>query len=428
MSNPYAAGGLIRGISDGIGLGTQMIGAYQKLQDFGDKQDVKNVMAKGLADSKQASSDDIAANSQVGSKANADNTMTMPTYDDTRGNSYASADDQAKAAKKNAPLPEDFYLRDVVPKIKETYISQGNQAGADAWDKWAQDKQAQAGMKSWTQALRSAQVGDFKGYADHMVKAYNTPGYYDDGLHAEGYDLVKDKDGNTTGLTLKMKNKETGEQFVQTIHGQDDMVQAGIGLLEPANAFKTTMARVDAQNAAKAKAGLEVTKTNNDMLRDNNKAVVQGQVASKLEDQKAGNQLNLQATGKQLDVQNAGAALNNKVEVLKKAGYDEKFIKDALPQILGIGQYKKPADPQETRRMLFQARLSDFNFTRKTPQQQAAQIEQDMQLINGGPSAAPAAPGNPMSGGLPGAQPSAAPASKTPMIFDTKTGQMVPYQ
>lgn len=417
----------MNGLAQGIQIGNQLVDAYYRGQENKERAEVKNVMAEGMAGAKQSRADDIAANSQVGSKANASDTMTMPTFDDTRGNSFADADAQKKGAEKNAPSVDDFYMRDVVPKIRETYLAQGNAQGADAWDKWTQDKQAQAGMKSWTQALRSAQVGDFKGYADNMVKAYNTEGYYSDGLHAEGYDLVKDKDGNTTGLTLKMKNKETGEQFAQTIHGQDDMIQAGIGLLEPANAFKVTMARADAANAAQAKAGLEVAKTNNGMVRDNNKVAVQTQAASKLENQRAGNALNLQATGKQLDVQNAGAALNNKVEVLKKAGYDEKFIKEALPQILGIGQYKKPADPQETRRMLFQARLSDFNFTRKTPQQQAAQIEQDMQLIGGSPQGATpaAASGNPMASGLPGSQ---APASKTPMIFDTKTGQMIPYQ
>jgi hypothetical protein len=418
----------MNGLAQGIQAGNMLVDAYYRGQDNKNKAEVKNVMAEGLDTAKQSRADDIAANSQVGSKANADNTMTMPTFDDSNGNSYADAGAQKKAAEKNAPSVDDFYMRDVVPKIKQTYIAQGNQEGADQWEKWTQDKEAQNGMKSWTQALRAAQIGDFKGFADHMVKAYNTPGYYDDGLHAEGYDLVKDKDGNTTGLTLNMKNKETGEQFAQTIHGQDDMVQAGIGLLDPANAFKTSMAQMTARQAANAKAGLEVTKANNNMARDNNKAVVQGQVASKLEDQKAGNALNLQATGKQLDVKNAGAALDNKIATLKSAGYDENFIKAALPQILGIGQYKKPADPQEVRRMLHQARLADFNYTRKTPQQQSAQIDQDMQLINGGPSAAPAAPGNPMSGGLPGAQPSAAPASKTPMIYDTKTGQMVPYQ
>lgn len=75
--------------------------------------------------------------------------------------------------------------------------------------------------------------------------------------------------------------------------------------------------------------------------------------------------------------------------------------------------------------MLFQARLSDFNFTRKTPAQQAAQIEQDMQLIGGGQGQAPS---NPMAGGLPGTQAQTSAGKGTPMIFDTKTGQMIPYQ
>lgn len=413
--NGYALSGIVQGLSNGLQLGQQIRGALDQAQ-------VRNVMAEGLAGAKQASADDIEANSQVGSKANADNTMTVPTFDDTRGNSYANADEQKKAAVKNAPLPDDFYLRDVVPKIKETYIAQGNMAGAEQWDKWAQDKSTQNGMKHWAQALRAGQMGDFKAYADNMVKAYNTPGYYDDGLHAEGYDLVKDKDGNTTGLTLKMKNKDTGESFAQTIHGQDDMVQAGIGLLDPRNAFQTTMARVTAAEAAQAKAGLEQTKFQNNVARDDRKAVNQAAVASKIEDQRAGNAMDRLKTGKELDQQNAGAAVTAKVDMLKKAGYDEGFIKEALPQILGIGQYKKPADPQEVRRMLFQARLSDFNFSRKSPQEQAKQIEQDLQLINGGS----AAPANPMTAGLPGAQASA--GQGKPMIYDTKTGQMLPYQ
>lgn len=416
--NGYALSGIVNGLSNGIQLGQQIRGAL-------DQAEVRNVMSEGMDQAKQARADDITANSQVGSKANAENTMTMPTFDDTRGNSYANADEQKKAAEKNAPLADDFYIRDIVPKIKETYIAQGNQAGADAWDKWAQDKNTQTGMKYWAQALRAGQMGDFKTYADTMVKAYNTEGYYDDGLHADGYDLVKDKDGNTTGLTLKMKNKDTGEVFAQTIHGQDDMVQAGIGLLDPRNAFQTTMARVTASEAAAAKAGLEVAKTNNGMIRDNNNVALQAQAASKLEDQRAGNASARMREGKQLDQQNAGATVTAKVDMLKKAGYDEGFIKGALPQILGIGQFKKPADPQEVRRMLFQARLNDFNFSRKSPQEQARQIEQDLQLINGGNET----PSNPMSAGMPSAQSSAAPAGKkTPMIFDTQTGQMLPYQ
>lgn len=416
--NGYALSGIVNGLSNGIQLGQQIRGAL-------DQAEVRNVMSEGMDQAKQARTDDITANSQVGSKANAENTMTMPTFDDTRGNSYANADDQKKAAEKNAPLADDFYIRDIVPKIKETYIAQGNQAGADAWDKWAQDKNTQTGMKYWAQALRAGQMGDFKTYADTMVKAYNTPGYYDDGLHAEGYDLVKDKDGNTTGLTLKMKNNDTGESFSQTIHGQADMVQAGIGLLDPRNAFQTTAARVAAQEAAGAKVAAEDRKFQNNIVRDDRKTVNKAAADSKLEDQRAGNALTKQAEGKRLDAENANKAVAGKVQMLKSAGYDEGFIKAALPQILGIGQYKKPADPQEVRRMLHQARLSDFNYTRKTQQQQAEQIEQDMQLINGGQQAPQQQPANPMAAGLPGGQ---AGGGGTPMIYDTKTGQMLPYQ
>lgn len=414
----------MNGLAQGIQIGNSLVDAYYRGQENKERAEVKNVMAEGLAGAKQSQADAIAANSQVGSKANADNTMTMPTFDDTNGNSYANAEDQAKAAKKNAPSIDDFYMRDVVPKIKETYLAQGNAEGADAWDKWSQEKTAQTGMKHWTQALRAAQMGDFKSYADNMVKAYNTPGYYDDGLHADGYDLVKDKDGNTTGLTLKMKNKDTGESFAQTIHGQDDMVQAGIGLLDPANAFKTTMAQVTARQAASAKANLEVAKTENGMIRDNNKAAVTAKANSALEDQKAGNKEGQIRLTKQLDSENSNSAVTQKVKLLESAGYDKEFIKAALPQILGVGQYKKPADPQEVRRMLHQARLNDFNYSRKSPQEQAKQIEQDLQLISGGGGGQ----SNPLTAGLPGAQASATPAKGSPMIYDTKTGQMLPYQ
>ena len=411
MSNSIG-GGLIRGLSDGISLGTQLIGAYEKNQAYNDQQEVKNVMAEGLASAKQARADDISANTQVGSKANADNTMTMPTFDDASGNSYANAEDQKKAAEKNAPLPEDFYIRDVVPKIRETYIAQGNMAGAEQWDKWAQDKNAQTGMKHWAQALRAGQMGDFKSYADNMVKAYNTPGYYDDGLHAEGYDLVKDKDGNTTGLTLKMKNKDTGESFAQTIHGQDDMVQAGIGLLDPANAFKTTLAQQTARQTAQAKVAFEGIKTQYGMQRDNNKEVVKASAASALENQKAGN-------------------AEEKVRLTKQLEASNKKQELELKQTAGL-LFKKGASPQEAHRMLVQGMNTKFvDYAGKptmTPEEMSTRATEMVEATYGKGSLA-----NPMSGGLPGTTttqapppaPAAAPG-KRPVRLDMTTGQVVP--
>jgi hypothetical protein len=442
MGNPYAAGGLLRGISDGISVGNQMIDAYQKNVAYTNQQDVKNVMQKGLADAQQARSDDISANSQTGSAPNADNSMTVPTYTDTHGNTYANADEQAAAAKKNAPGLDELYLTNVAPKVKETYLAQGNQAAADQWDQWMQDKSTRTALGHLSKATIAGQMGDFKGYADNMVRTYNTPGYYEDGIHADGYDLIKDKDGNTTGINLNLTNKASGEKFTQKVNGTQDMLNMGIAALDPQKGFALHMAQNTAAQGAQYKTQLEDHKTSNEMVRDTNKVTLQTASHSKLEDQKAGNALNLQATGKQLDQANAGATLNSKIATLKANGYDEGFIKAALPQILGIGQYKKPADPQEVRRMLFQARMnSDFSFKGMSPQKQAALIDQDVNTINAGT--------NPMSGGLPGGQTagapqqwppaqgwspqgqpqaSAVPVSNVPMIYDTKTGQMVPYQ
>lgn len=414
----YSANGLIQGIQ----AGNMLVDAYYRGQDNKDRAEIKNVMAEGLDAAKTQRQQAVDSNVVVGSKASDDNTMTMPTFADAKGNSFASEDATRAAAEKKAPSVDDFYVKNVVPKIAETYLKQGNVEQADKWNSWAEQKNTREGMKHWTKALQAGQIGDFKSYADNMVKAYNAPGYYEDGLEADGYDLIKDKDGNTTGLTLNMRNKETGEKFAQSVNGQEDMVRMGIGLLDPANAFKTTQATVQAAQAAKAKANETQVKFQNDVFRDDRK----GQIQAQRQDLRDNNAMERLVTGKQLDAQNKTSEVEAKANALRKAGYDDAFIKQNMPALLGLGDYKKAAPPEEVRRMLHQEHLKDFTYQRKTPAEQAAVIDQDVQLINGGGSRA----ANPLSGGL---QQSGSPAAKpatggTPMIYDTQTGQMVPYK
>jgi hypothetical protein len=416
------AGGLIRGLSDGISLGNQMIAAYQQNKEYNNQQDVKNVMAQGLADAKQTRSDDIAANSQVGSTANADNSMTMPTYNDTRGNSYANADEQKSAAEKSAPSLDELYLRNVAPKVKETYLAQGNVAAADQWDQWTQDKSTRTALGHLGKATLAGQMGDFKSYADNMVKTYNTPGYYEDGIHAEGYDLIKDKDGNTTGVSLNLKNKASGEQYVQKVNGTQDMLNMGIAALDPRKGFELHMAQQAAQLAAGAKANLETVKTNNGMIRDTNKIVVQTKARGQLEDQKAGNEMDRLTTGKQMD------AANKKQEL-------------ELRQTAGL-LFKKGASPQEAHRMLMQgmsAKMVDFEGKPTMSPEELSQRATEMVEATYGKGALSG--GNPLAGGLPGTAPqqwppkqgwsaqpgqSAAPVQGVTRL-DTKTGQLLPY-
>lgn len=418
------------GLAQGIALGNSLVDAYERGQKIKDRDEIKNVMATGLEQAKASRQQAVDSNVVVGSEANAADTMTMPTFQDGQGKRYGSEAETRANAERKAPSMDDFYLRDVAPKIRETYLSQGNAAGADQWDKWTQDKQAQTGMKHWTQALRAGQMGDFKTYADSMVKAYNTPGYYEDGLEAQGYDLIKDKDGNTTGLTMKLKNKTTGEEFSESIHGQDDMIRQGIGLLDPANAFKTTFAQSEKQKTRDAQSTRDQQQFQQKVALSDRNANTQAELA----DRREASAMDRLVTGKKLDRENQNKGVEQKTNALRAAGYGEEFIKENLPQMLGIGNYKRGSTPEETRRMLHQARLSDFNYQRKSPTEQAAIIEQDLKLIGGGSSAdgssakttqEPASPGsrNPLSGGLlPGAE-----GKKPVMIYDHKTEQMVPY-
>lgn len=414
--NGYMLEGIVNGLSDGIKLGTQIRGAM-------DSAEVRSVMADGLEGAKVSRAADIEANSQVGSKANAENTMTVPTYDDTRGNSYADADAQAKAAERNAPSVDELYLRDVVPKIKETYIAQGNIQAADAWDQWSQEKNTRTALKHLGQATVAARMGDFKGYADNMVKTYNSPDYLDDDIKVEGHDLIKDKDGNVTGISLKMKNLTSGETFVQKVEGQEDMVNLGLAALDPRKAFEHRMALQTANATAQAKVNLEGVKTQYGMIRDNNKAKVKFDADAALQDRKAGDAEALQ--GKK------DAAAKDRTVTGKNMDAANKQAELMLKQEAGL-QYKKGASPEEAHRMLVQAmitKLVDYQGRPTlTPEQISARATELVEATYG-KGALSGAKANPMSGGLPGAQPAAKPAAATKgaVRLDMKTGQVVPY-
>lgn len=406
--NGYMLSGIVNGLSNGIQLGQQIRGALDQAQ-------VRSVMADGIEATKKDRAADIEANSQVGSKANADNTMTMPTYDDARGNSYADADTQKAAAEKNAPSLDELYMKNVVPKVKEAYIAQGNMAAADKWDDWMQEKNTRLALGHLSKATIAGQMGDFKGAADNMVKTYNTPGYLEDGIHAEGYELIKDKDGNTTGMTLKMKNKASGEVFTQNINGTQDILNMGLAALDPRKAFEHRLAQDAAATANQYKVAFEGVKNQYGMVRDNNKAVVKAAADSALEDKKSGNAMERVVTGKELD----GA---NKVKVAE--------IRAAAGEL-----FKKGASPQEAHRMLVQGmngKFVDYNGKpTMTPEEMSQRATEMVEATYGAgalsqPQGRP--PANTLSAGLPGANPQAqATPVKGAVRYDTKTGQLLPY-
>jgi hypothetical protein len=324
-------------------------------------------------------------------------------------------------ARTRVPSVMDFMAKTLVPKMQETYLAQGDVEKAEAWTQWAEQRQSKRAMSEWASAWRAASMGNIEKAADHVFNLYKT---YDDGITPLSKEVVKDKDGNITGFNVKLKVDETGEERTQFID-QKALTEMGLAALSPPQMFEQQFKRQQeadqaaaAQRAELAKEGRaearEIAKEGRAEARDNRKASRdQGYALEKLSITEQ-----LRQSGASQKVQEE---VNAKVGVLRRAGYSDQFINEALPSILGLGEYKKGASPEEARRMIYQERIKDtYGFARKSPEEQKAMIERDMEIIYGKPSTA-----TPAAGGLP-QQPSATPQrGRGVPVYDPATGQIV---
>lgn len=387
-------GAFAQGLNSGIDTGAKLNNLYQQGK-------LRRAQKQGVADAKAARESAIDGLVQVGSAPNADNTMTMPTYK-VGDQSFGDQASARKAAEGQVGSLDDFFSKVAAPKIYEQYLEIDPEK-AEAWKQWNEAKEVKQGQKLWAQAVMKANMGDFDGFGKALVKAYNTRGYFDDGTQVKDWKTLKDDKGNITGAELTFKGAD-GKEFTQTINGVEDAYRLGAFMLSPENVFNTGWQEI--QSAKKAQ--LEMAKEDRKFQRD---------VA--LQDRRDEASLERTVIGRQIDAAGKDAALNQKVELLKRGGYSDEWINQNLPAILGLGEYKKAAPPEEVRRMLLQARVqNDMTFNRKSRAEQNKIIEEDMQLIYG--DQAPKR-NNPMAGGISGSP------GKRPIILEVETGRQVPF-
>lgn len=407
----------------GIGLGafaqglTQGISAGKQLRDLADQNKIRSAQKEGMAAAKQARSAAIDGLIETGSGPNADNTMTVPTYK-VGDQSFSDQASARKAAEGQVGGLAEFYQKVAAPKIYEQLLEVDPEKAAK-WKDWNDNEQVKEGQRHWAAAIAKANAGDFDGFGQSLMKAYNTRGYFEDGTKVTKWDTMRDDQGNITGVNLTFKGPD-GKEFQQSVNGAEDAYRVGSYMLSPENVFKYAWAEHQSAQKAKLESAKEDRKFQRDVFRDDRKAANQRE----LQTQRDNSAMERTVTGKQMDAAAKTDQFNRKVEALKTAGYSPEWINQNLPSIMGIGEFKKPADPTEVRRMLHQSRLqSDFNYGRKPQAEQQQIIDQDMKLIYGDQPQKK----NPMSGGLGTGTPGARPGGNTPIIVDMKTGAMTPY-
>ena len=131
----------------------------------------------------------------------------------------------------------EFYAETAGPKVVREYLRQGNVEKAQAFTEWSEMVETKSMMKSWSKAVFAGSINDEDGVLEHLSDTFNK---IDD-----GYEVIKgesgferDKEGNTVGLNLMIKNTKTGETFVREFEDQGDLIEQGIYALAPENVFE----------------------------------------------------------------------------------------------------------------------------------------------------------------------------------------------
>lgn len=386
--NGFGLAGLARGMSAGIDTGL-------KLSQIRDKGRERRALREAGAEAKQARS--AAAQGLM-----ADNQVNYSPEGPARpgssweigGQQFSDRDKAMKAAEQEAGDPMDFYAKVAVPKITDFYIQNGDPQKAQAWQEWTEQREQKKGFQEWTDAYRAGQMGNYEKVADYIFDQYKDD---DDGITPISKRTIKDKDGTVTGFEVKLKNDESGEEYTQTF-APDDLMEMGMSNYAPPQQFEKAYAQRQAALEARQEAAKDALKFNRDVALSDRK-FGQTMERDRLNDER---DMDRAVTLQQMKQAMGGdAKANAKIRKLREFGYSEEFIRETMPAILGIGQYKKKASPDEVARMLHQDLIKSDpwidgkGYSSMSPDEQKAVIRDQMRMLTdiasetNGPSPAP---------------------------------------
>lgn len=130
-------------------------------------------------------------------------------------------DAQVAAGTKKADQFDSFWREQALPKLKETYLTQGNFEAADRLQTWGENADVKAGAKLSMSAMFKAANGDTAGALDDAIKAGQTKGYLDHGYElVDKTEIVDPKTKQTVGYRLNVKTPD-GKTVQQDIASAD---------------------------------------------------------------------------------------------------------------------------------------------------------------------------------------------------------------
>ena len=170
----------------------------------------------------------------------------------------------------------ESYRKNGVPMVQKELMRQGKFEAAQGLADFVNDQAAQEGMQNWSRAVFAAMNGDLEAAAKGMIAAYNSSGYFDDGMEIveDQSELLRDDSGDVVGVRLAMRNQQTGEITVQT-DSISDVINKGLWLTSPEKAAENYVARQQEMQkhlleleAKRQEAGIDLIKNAPKEIRD----------------------------------------------------------------------------------------------------------------------------------------------------------------
>lgn len=357
-------GAFAKGLQGGMQLGRQ-------IKDVRNERQIEDVRTEGLNAAREGYNKDVKANiEQTGMDDRVDFMGDVTTGYKVGDTTYGSEDAARPAAEKGVDSVMDRFMRDAAPRISEAYVGQGNIEKAEAWNNWVKDRRSQQAIGEWSKSYMAAKSGDWDGAAQGFGDYYTN--YIDDGVDFMGHETVEDEQGNVTGFEFSLLDKESGEERTMNM-STSELVDLGAAN-NPQMLFELSMQRQTAADTARLENAQEIAA---DRRQFGNQAALEGI--------KQGGRLERDRYQSDLEARQNDREVNEKISMLEGAGYDRAFIDSMMPAILGIGEYKKQAPPEEVARMIHQERLKASGpyggYGRMSPEEQRELVEQDMQMF-----------------------------------------------
>lgn len=338
---------------------------------------------------------------------------------------FQSEADARKAAEGNVDSMLDYYGRDVMPRLRDAYLADGDIEKAEAFEKWNQDRDVQKGQRSWARGMRAYAAGDLKGAANAFVDAWNIPGY--------GMGGVKDarpieRDGETVGFEFDI---DDGNGGVRTHKMQgDQLIRQGIMSLAPNQMFETLYSEQKAADEARVKDAAEARKQGLTLEREVAVEDVRQGNRVQLEGVRQGNAVELATIRAQLDqvakTQGADSPImrdyNARVAILTQSGMPEE---QARSEAASRTIHRLSLSPQDrVRETMSDLAKTDLRFSRLSREEQLARVREVIAMedqlageMAGGGAAAPQAGSSPQPIGRQGGSAGGVP------YYDPATGE-----